>query len=255
MSKNLLKEKIFYKKNGYLIFNINNDDLINKVNSDIRDLILKKKYKTNTKIYSYNKSPRIVESFKHSENCKKIAKLKIIYEKIKFLYDDIPKPFSTINFLKSTQQPLHSDYTHFGTIPELKIVGSWIALQDIDMKSGPLQIVPKSHKMKIYNFLKNKEDIPTTLEEIKNNYTKYERWIKQEIKVKNLKVITPKMLKGDCIICSANLLHGSPKCLNNKIYRKSQVTHWSFKSVKKHYSPCFSIPKKKVFKFRNVKYF
>ena len=157
MSKNLIKEKTFYKKNGYLIFNINNDILIDKVNADVKKLIKNKKYKTNTKIYSYNKSPRIVESFKLSKNCKKLAKLKIIYEKIRFLYDDIPKPFSTINFLKSTQQPLHSDYTHFGTIPKLKIVGSWIALQNIDMRSGPLQVVPGSHKMKVYNFFDKKK--------------------------------------------------------------------------------------------------
>tara|TARA_B100000787_G_scaffold144790_1_gene114736 strand:- start:1417 stop:2184 length:768 start_codon:yes stop_codon:yes gene_type:complete len=255
MSKNLIKEKTFYKKNGYLIFNINNDILIDKVNADVKKLIKNKKYKTNTKIYSYNKSPRIVESFKLSKNCKKLAKLKIIYEKIRFLYDDIPKPFSTINFLKSTQQPLHSDYTHFGTIPKLKIVGSWIALQNIDMRSGPLQVVPGSHKMKVYNFFDKKKNIPTSLHEIKKNYTKYEIWIKKEIKEKKLKSITPQMKKGDCILWAANLLHGSPKCLNNKISRKSQVTHWSFKSVRNHYTPNFSIPKKSFYKLRKVKYF
>ena len=255
MSKNLLKEKKFFKKNGFLIFNVNNNNLIDKVNLDVNNLIKKKKYKTNTKIYSYNKSPRIVESYKFSLNCKKLAKLKIVYEKIKYLYNDTPMPFSTINFLKSTQQPLHSDYTHFGTVPKLKIVGSWIALQDIDMRSGPLQIVPGSHKMKIYNFFNNKKDIPTSLKQIKDNYTEYEKWVKKEIKTKKLKSITPKMFKGDCIIWSANLLHGSPKCLDNKISRKSQVTHWSFQSAKKHYNPSFSIPKKSFYQFREIKYF
>ena len=69
-----------------------------------------------------------------------------------------------------------------GTIPKLKVVGSWIALQDIDMRSGPLQIVPGSHKMKIYNFFKNKKNLPTTLKDIKDNYTKYEKWVKDQIK-------------------------------------------------------------------------
>ena len=255
MSKNLLEEKKFFRKNGYLIFNINNNNLIDKVNIDVKKLIKEKKFKTNTKIYSYNKFPRIVESYKVSKNCKKLAKLKIISEKIKFLYDDIPKAFSTINFIKSTQQPLHSDYTHFGTIPKLRIVGSWIALQDIDYRSGPLQVVPGSHKMKVYNFFENKKNLPTTLAEIKKNYNNYEKWVKKEIKLKKLKSIAPRMMKGDCIIWAANLLHGSPQCLDSKIDRRSQVTHWSFKSTIGHYNPTFSIPKKSFYKMRAIKYF
>ena len=43
---------------------------------------------------------------------------------------------------------------------------------------SPLQIVPGSHKMKIYNFFKNKKNLPTTLKDIKDNYTKYEKWVK-----------------------------------------------------------------------------
>ena len=46
---------------------------------------------------------------------------------------------------------------------------------------------------------------------------------KKQLKIKKYKTITPRMKKGDCIIWAANLLHGSPKCLNNKLYRKSQV--------------------------------
>lgn len=248
-------EKKFYQKNGYLIFNINENKLIDKVNIDIKKIVQNKKYKTNTKIYSYNNSPRIVESYKLSSNCNKLAKIKVVRDKIHNFYKEKPFPFSTINFLKSTQQPLHSDYSHFGTIPKLKLVGSWIALQNIDENSGPLQVVPGSHKMKIYNFFDHTKEMPTSLNDMKKNYSKYEKWIKIKIKEKKLKSITPKMKKGDCIIWDANLLHGSPKCKNNKLFRRSQVTHWSFKSVKKHYNPSFSNPKKFIFKLREVNFF
>ena len=87
---------------------------------------------------------------------------------LKFLYEKTPLPFSTINFLTSTQQPLHSDYAHFGTIPELLLAGSWIALEDISPDSGPLQIVPTSHKWNIYRYSENGDgQIPSVLNKIK----------------------------------------------------------------------------------------
>ena len=181
-----LDKKNFYEENGYLIFNINDDFLIDKVNSDIQKILKKeKKIKKNSKIFSYNESPRIVESYKKSINCKLLAKHPKILDMLKFLYKQEPLAFSTINFLTSTQQPLHSDYSHFGTIPELLLIGTWIALEDIDPESGPLQIVPGSHKWNVYRYSEqNNGKIPSSLDEIKKQYTLYEHWVKKEIQKK-----------------------------------------------------------------------
>lgn len=252
---NPASEKIFYKKNGYLIFNINDNSLIDKVNKDVKKILKKGKLKTNNKIYSYNSSPRIVESYKKSLNCKKLALHKKVIEKIFYLYGCKPKAFSTINFLRSTQQPLHSDYAHFGTLPELLLVGTWIALQDIDKDSGPLQVVPGSHKFNIYRYANhNNGNLPKSINEVKKFYNKYENWVKERIKRKKLKPVTPVMKKGDCIIWSANMLHGSPKCKNPKLSRRSQVTHWTFTNVKEHYNPVFSNIDKSLIIKRSVNY-
>ena len=249
-------KKKFYEKEGYLIFNIDDNNLIDQVNKDIEKILKNEKsLKKNTKIYSYNDSPRIVESYKKSENCKNLAKHDSVVKMIEFLYDKEPLAFSTINFLTSTQQPLHSDYTHFGTIPELMLVGSWIALENIDPDSGPLQVVPESHKLDIFKYSDhNNGNLPSELNEIKKQYTEYENWVLNEIKKKNLKKIIPKMIKGDCIIWSANLLHGSPECKISGSSRKAQVTHWTFNGVQKHYNPIFSnISKNKIVE-RKVEY-
>ena len=250
--RNKLKKK--FLEEGYCIFNIGDDKLIDKINADIDNLIKKKKFKINSKIYSYNKSPRIVESYKFSRSCKKLSKNSKIVNFIYSIFREKPSAFSTINFLRSAQQPLHSDYAHFGTIPPLKIVGAWVALEDINMNSGPLQIVPKSQHLNIYNFFENNEKIPTSLNDIKKNYNRYEKWVKKEIKKKNLKLVTPKMKKGDCLLWSANTLHGSPNCKNPKFSRKSQVIHYSFKSVKSHFNTNFSNPKKNLYKIRKINY-
>ena len=65
VKENITKEDIeFYDLNGYIIFNINDDALIDEVNNDVNNHIKEGDFKTNSKIYSYNDSPRIVESWK-----------------------------------------------------------------------------------------------------------------------------------------------------------------------------------------------
>ena len=57
-------KKKFYEKEGYIIFNIDDNNLIDEVNNDIENILKNEKsLKKNTKIYSYNDSPRIVESY------------------------------------------------------------------------------------------------------------------------------------------------------------------------------------------------
>jgi len=251
-AKDNIKNK--FLSEGYCIFNVEDNELIKKINYDVENLLNDKKFKTNTKIYSYNESPRIVESYKYSLNCKALAKHPKIKAIIDYIFDDDAMPFSTINFLRSTQQPLHSDYMHFGTIPKLKLVGAWVALEDINPNSGPLQIVPGSHKWEIYNFLKNDKKPPSSLEEVKKNYTEYEEWVVREMNSKKINGTTPEMKKGDCILWDANLLHGSPECEDPTLSRKSQVTHWTFNSVDKHYNPSFSNIDKNIYQYRNLEY-
>lgn len=239
MNKNQLIASFF--ETGYLIFNIENDELIDNVNDDIGRLLMSGGHKRNSKIYSYNSSPRIVESWKASLNCKALAKHPKIRNLLMDLYGATPKAFSTINFIHSTQQPLHSDYVHFGTIPELRLAGTWVALEDIDPRSGPLALVPKSHKLAIFDYQINLGLPPAKgVAEIKRNYLLYEAWVRSEVAKQGLEIVTPKMKKGDCIIWDANLLHGSPECIDNTITRKSQVTHWIFDDVKFNYNPNFS---------------
>ncbi len=240
---------------GFVIFNINDNSLIDAVNLDIENHIRAGKLKTNSKIYSYNASPRIVESHKFSKNCYNLAKHSTVTSMLKSLYSSEPLAFSTINFVESTEQPLHSDYVHFGTVPEFLLAGSWIALEDIDPESGPLQIVPGSHKFDMFEFNMVSNEIPSSITKVKELYSLYEHWVREYLSVNSIQTITPEMKKGDCIIWAANLLHGSPERKNKMLQRKSQVTHWSFSDVKIHYNPNFSIPSKGKFTERKVTYF
>ena len=104
------------------------------------------------------------------------ARDKDVLNFLEYVYKKRPIPFSTINFIKSSEQPLHSDYMHFSSKPERYLTGVWFALEDIDINSGPLQVIPKSHKLPI-----------TTLEELSQNIPKNTKQLKKTtLNMKNM---------------------------------------------------------------------
>ena len=240
ISKKLRDQAIFFIDNGYLILrNVLKDKLVKNVIKDYNKIINSKKYKKNPDYFHYNKYPRVIEGWRKSKSIKMIAKNKIIEKILNFFYDKEPIPISTINFYAGTEQPLHSDYIHFGSSPELYLVGVWFALEKVDNNNGPLTIVPGSHKLKIINFSDFNLNIPQTSKELKNYYSIYENYLLDIIKEKKLKTKKVLLNKGDAIIWAANLLHGGSKIKKNNS-RLSQVVHYHFNKLDYIYNPCFS---------------
>jgi ectoine hydroxylase-related dioxygenase (phytanoyl-CoA dioxygenase family) len=222
-------------KDGYCIIDLELDEsLIDQANKDVENVVKEKSFKTNSEAYHYNDSPRIVEGWLFSDSIKKIALNKKLNDILQFAYQSEPIPFSTINFLKGTEQPLHSDEFHFGSIPHGYLSGAWIALEDIHVDAGPLSIAKKSHKLPLFSFEKIGVSIPRNESDFKKGYTLYEEWVKEMIECNSLEIITPKLKKGQCLIWLANLLHGSYKIKDNSLSRRSLVVHF-------HYSACKTI--------------
>jgi ectoine hydroxylase-related dioxygenase (phytanoyl-CoA dioxygenase family) len=252
---NLNKLNTNFKKNGYIITSIPSlINKINKINIKIDLLIKKKDFKTNPKAFHYNKSPRIVEAWKDISEIRKVAYNKILLKVLKTLKNNRePIPFSTINFMKGTEQPMHSDYIHFATLPHNYLLGVWIAMEDIHKDSGPLAIVEKSHKFPILSNEKLNLKIPKNEIELKKNYTAYEIYIKNFINKNKYEIKELPIKKGDIIIWDANLLHGALKIKNKKLTRKSMVLHYHFAGCTKYYNPIYSMTSKKLYALRDLK--
>jgi ectoine hydroxylase-related dioxygenase (phytanoyl-CoA dioxygenase family) len=245
-----------FEQNGFVVFSLHDaQDLIAEINSDIEGMIHGGEFSTNSRIYQYNNSPRIVESWKHSSAAKQLAFHPEIIEYLTKLFGCRPKPFSTINFVRSTQQPLHSDYIHFGTVPHFRLAAAWVALEDIDPRSGPLQIVRGSHKLPALDY--SDLGLPTakSLGDVKRHYSIYEDFIKFTVNYQfKENVCTPSLKAGDVLIWAANVLHGSPTCEDNRLSRRSQVIHYHFEGTEIFYNPAFSNLNTQKFLKRNVEF-
>ena len=243
-----------YDEDGYAILNLDISTNFNvSIIEDIKNIITKSTFKKNPEIYHYNESPRIVEAWKQSMHIKDLALNPDILNVLTALYGKKPLPFSTINFVRGTEQPLHSDYIHFGSLPEFYLAGAWVALEDISKDCGPLSIVKGSHKTPIISFQDlGFEELPTTTKKIKEYYTRYEDWLSGYIKDNNLEIETPLLKAGQVLIWSANLFHGAQKINNPKLTRYSQVTHYHFDGCEKFYNPNFSNRKLNKFAERDV---
>ena len=245
------KNKVFKKyaidmhEKGYCVIDLKlSANTINNINKDIAQSLNIGDFKTNPKIYHYNKYPRIVEAWKFSKNVAQLANNTFLKKLLNYLYDSKPLPFSTINFISGSEQPFHSDYIHFGSMPHKYLVGVWVALENTNKDNGPLTVVPGSHKLSLIDYQDLKREKATNIKELEKNYRVYEKYIQNIIKYKKLKTKQLHIKKGQAIIWAANLLHGGVRMRNYKLTRKSQVIHFHFSDNQFNYNPGFSDPKK-----------
>mgnify|MGYP001185414754 CR=1 FL=1 len=251
-----------FVKNGYVCLRkIFSNELVDNVVEDIKKKLVEEaaalegiKVKKNPNIYHYNDSPRVIEAWQWSKNVRAISLNTVVMDFIRDFYEREPIPFSTINFIKATEQPLHSDSLHFGSIPDGYLVGAWVALEDIHKDAGPLIVAEGSHIDPIFTLDKIGLQIPRSLAELKSNNTRYEEYLEARIKKIGYNVVAPNMKKGDVLLWQANLFHGSNKIVDQNLTRLSQVTHYQFEGTT-HYNPNYSFPGKEKFAFRDLSKF
>ena len=178
------KNRVFKKyaidmhEKGYCVIDLNlSSNIISNINKDIEQSLNAGNFRTNPKIYHYNKYPRIVEAWKFSKNVAKLANNIFLKKLLSYLYDSKPLPFSTINFIAGSEQPFHSDYIHFGSMPHKYLVGVWIALENTHKDNGPLTVVPGSHKLSLIDYQDIKRGKATNIKEALADGTGFYTWL------------------------------------------------------------------------------
>lgn len=226
-----------YHTEGYIIVDVPGVD-IEGIKRDIEDAIARGLYKSQEDGYHYSDSPRIFEAWRWSKPVLDLARNPFILQTLETLYRRKSVPFQTINFVKGSNQPLHSDTIHFTTSPGNWLAGVWVALEDMDCFNGPLAYVPGSHTLPSYDL----QDLGLPKPEYGKqfpSYRIYEQFIQDLVKARGLKVKGAHIKAGQALIWGT-LLHGGSKILDETRSRWSQASHYFFEGVDFAYSPLFS---------------
>jgi len=235
-----------FVEDGYILIDLElSDAYINDIITDMLRLSQKNAI-TQHQRYHYSDGPRIFEGWRSSVKIADLANHPKILETLNLLYNKTPMPFQTINFLKGTNQPMHSDTIHFNTIPKGWMAGVWVALEDMDLENGTLAVCPGSHKGLEYDLATLHLDI-NTIDDKFDNYSVYEDFI-QEVIINSRYTLVPIVCpKGTAVIWAPNLLHGGLQIVDPKRTRYSQAIHYFFPGCDRYYCPLFSEPYKGIY--------
>lgn len=186
-----------------------------------------------------------------SDPVKRLALHPRVKETLELLYGRRPVPFQTLDFLRGTEQSLHSDAFHFSSIPARFMCGVWVALEDITEDNGPLRYVPGSHLFPDIQL----SDLGLWAEPPEDglgpNYEVFEEYIEALLERHRIPVAEITCKKGSALFWASHLLHGGAPIRDPKSTRMSQVTHYYFEDCL-YYTPAHSNQPLGELQLRNV---
>jgi ectoine hydroxylase-related dioxygenase (phytanoyl-CoA dioxygenase family) len=221
-----------YAEHGYVIIDPEvPEETIEAVNRTLKDRFV------DTRDRYYADTTRVLDAWGFNDHVRQIAIAPRVLEILRVLYRREPIPFQTLNFRVGSQQRTHSDIIHFDSIPFGYMCGVWTALEDVDLRNGPLHYYPTSHRLPRFDM----HDIGITATETVGyeKYSLYEDFVEELMKSQRVDRVELKMKRGQALIWSANLFHGGSPIADTDRTRFSQVTHYYFEGCI-YYTPLFS---------------
>jgi phytanoyl-CoA hydroxylase len=127
---------------------------------------------------------------------------------------------NSLTFEKGSGYSLHIDSHYMTPFTPGHLVATWMALEDVDPRAGPLFYYPGSHLIPLYHFRDGTRH--ATAEE----FPDWAAYIKRELEKRQLDKKTFLARKGDVFIYHSDLVHGGSEIRDQTKKRKSLVCHY-----------------------------
>lgn len=231
-----------YAERGILVFDPGiSEATLDAARAELEPRFLDDPHRSRRGLRVFYQHNRIQDAWRISEAAREIALAPGVHDMLRRLYGREPRAFQTLNFRYGTEQAVHSDTIHFNSEPANFMCGVWVALEDIDMDSGPLVYYPGSHRLPEISLHDLGPEVARRMRRtrfvranvhgrIYNPF--YEPRIREEVARLGIEPEYGLLRRGQAIVWAANLLHGGSPRRDPARTRWSQVTHFYFEDCR-----------------------
>jgi phytanoyl-CoA hydroxylase len=138
------------------------------------------------------------------------------------LLGDRPVMCHSLNFKRSSQQPVHVDSIYMSPRTPSRLVATWIALEDSRPDAGQLFYYPGSHRIPPFVFAPDGRRASQSPED----QGRWNEYIHAQIEQRGLTPSTFAARRGDVLIWHSELAHGGQAVTNPEATRRSLVSHF-----------------------------
>jgi Phytanoyl-CoA dioxygenase (PhyH) len=154
---------------------------------------------------------------------------------LKMLFQEAALAFQTLHFERGSEQGIHQDTAYVVVDKDpLKLIASWIALEDVQAGTGELTYYVGGHRLPEYVYSRNFKHFNLDRDGQQQHDTHY-RGLHAEAARRGLVQGTFLPKKGDVLLWHADLPHGGSAITAPSQTRRSLVTHYCPLSLTPYY--------------------
>lgn len=149
-----------------------------------------------------------------------------LFEYVELIFGQPAVVVQSLYFEYGSEQLLHRDPIVVGVSPPSHLIAAWIPLEDIHLSSGPLNVIPGSHRVPYYEFAPGQimyDPDQIGEHELNAGLT----WYRQRFDESNLKPQPYLPKRGEVLLWHHSLFHFGSKQTDFERTRKSLVVHFS----------------------------
>lgn len=165
-----------------------------------------------------------------------------------YAFEDPTSVYTSLFFEAGSEQPIHRDTPYFHTRPINKFFGFWVALENVTLRNGPLQLIPKGHKSSELDLEIIGREVYPDLNQINPNCDKiwniYQDKMHKQCIEEGLVTVQIEMDKGDTLVWHPMLPHGGSPMLDPYSSRNSIVFHVTPENTPVYHQDAFFNPYK-----------
>ncbi len=149
-----------------------------------------------------------------------------LFEVVNLLFGQPAVATQSLYFSNGSLQALHRDPVHVPATPPWHLLAAWIALEDVDPRSGVLAYVPGSHRLPYYRFSNGDYRFDASHH---GDAEAEAMALSERTRCEEAGLAVERFLprRGEALIWHHSLLHGGPQAEDPNLTRKSFVVHYT----------------------------